>query len=183
MPRRPAGVQVDEPLVGTAPEPEGQVLQLLYEAAVHQHIQQGEHLVCHLAAGMSAVRGKLLIGEAGEAPDGLVRIHLPDPPEKGHQGPLVLRFKGLAPQQCQAVDVDRGEQGEQIILRLGGKGLAVAEVPGLGLKAVLAVIGAARDEQGDPHSLAIGNVAVFDLTVVHDSPPAILQNGRPQAPI
>ncbi len=35
-----AGVQVDEPLVGAAPEPEGQVLQLLYEAAVHQHIQQ-----------------------------------------------------------------------------------------------------------------------------------------------
>ena len=54
-----------------------------------------------------------------------------------------------------------------MLLGFGGEGLAVAEIPGLGLEAVFAVVGAAGDEQRHPDAFAIGNVAVFDLPVMH----------------
>ena len=146
----------------------------------YQHVEQREQSVRDLTAGMGAVGVELLPGEAGEGPDGLLRQRGAHVLQKGEQRALILRRERLAAEQRQSVDIVRREQ---LAFRFGGKGFAVAKVPGLGLKAVLAVIGAAGDEQGDPHSLAIGNVAVFDLTVVHDSPPAIPQNGRPQAPI
>ena len=178
MARRPAGVQVDEALVGAAPEPEGQVLQLLHEPAVHQHVQQGQHLVRHLPSGVAGGSRQLLVGEAGKAPDGLFRQLPPHPAEKGHQGPLVGRLEGLPAQQGQAVDVAGGQEGKEVVLRLSGEGLTVGEIPGLGLEAVLAAVGTAGDKQADPNSLAVGNVAVFDLAVVQGA----LLSSRKTAP-
>ena len=57
-----------------------------------------------------------------------------------------------------------------MLLRLLRERLAVFEIPGLGLEAVFAVIGAAGDEQRHPDALAVGDVTVFDLTVVHGVP-------------
>ena len=167
MSRRTAGVQVDEALVPAAPEPQGDVLQLLHEAAVHQHVQQGQELVRHLAAGVGAVGGQFLVGKAGEGPDVFLRVGGPDPAQEGHQHPLVFRFEGFAAQERQAVDVAGGEQLQEVLLCFLREGLAVFKIPGLGLEAVFAVVGAAGDEQRHPDALAIGDVAVFDLTVIH----------------
>ena len=110
---------------------------------------------------------QLVQREAGEGPDGLVGIALPHPLHKGKQGALVVRLKGLAAQKGKAVDIVGGQQAQNIVLRLPGKGLAVAEVPGLGLEAAGAAVGTAGDKEGDPHPLAVGNVAVFNVAVVH----------------
>ena len=48
-----------------------------------------------------------------------------------------------------------------------GEGLAVLEVPGLGLKAALAVVGAAGDKQRHPDTGAVGNITGFDGCVIH----------------
>ena len=162
-----AGVQVDKALVGASPEPQGNVLEFFHKPPVHQHVQQREHLIRHLAAGMGAVGGQLLIGKAAEAPDGLVGVRGPDPVQKGHQAPLVLRLEGFSSQQRQPVDIAGGEQVQERCLRLFREGLAVVKGPGLGLKAVFAVVGAAGDEQRHPDPFTVGDVTVFDLSVIH----------------
>ena len=79
--------------------------------------------------------------------------------------------KELDAEQREAVDIAGGEHRQERLLRFIREGLAVAEVPRLGLKAVFAVIGTPGDEQGDAHALSVGNVTVFDLTIVHDGIP------------
>ena len=64
--------------------------------------------------------------------------------EEGEQGALVVRLEGLAPQQGKPADVGPVQGLQKRLLGLGGKGLAVAEVPGLGLEAALAAVGAKR---------------------------------------
>ena len=58
LPRFSGFVQINETLVGTAAEAQGQVFQLLHKPAVHQHIQQGDQLVSDLAAAVAAFRAK-----------------------------------------------------------------------------------------------------------------------------
>ena len=87
--------------------------------------------------------------------------------EEGEQGALVVRLEGLASQQGKPADVGPVQGLQKRLLGLGGKGLAVAEVPGLGLEAALAAVGAARDKEGHPHPGAVGDVAGLDAAVVH----------------
>ena len=87
--------------------------------------------------------------------------------EEEEQGALVVRLEGLAPQQGKPADVGAVQGLQKRLLGLGGKGLAVAEVPGLGLEAALAAVGAARDKEGHPHPGAVGDVAGLDAAVVH----------------
>ena len=82
---------------------------------------------------------ELLPGEAGEGPDGLLRQRGAHVLQKGEQRALILRRERLAAEQRQSVDIVRREQ---LAFRFGGKGFAVAKVPGLGLKAVFAAVGA-----------------------------------------
>ena len=94
-------------------------------------------------------------------------VLLPYLPQQRQQLPLVPRLKGLSAQHRQAVDKGLVQFGEDLRLRLAGELFAVVEIPRLGLEAVRAVVGAAGNEQGDAHALTVGDVAVFDLTVVH----------------
>ena len=66
----PRGVQVNQTLVGAAAETQGDILQLLHEAAVHQDIQQGEQFIRRLTAGMASLRQQFVVGEASETPNG-----------------------------------------------------------------------------------------------------------------
>ena len=109
--------------------------------------------------------------EAGEAPDALVRIPPPDLLQKRQQVPLVLRLKGLAPQHRQPVDIGLVQLGENLRPGVIGEGLSIVKVPGLGLEAVRAVVGAAGHEQGHPDPDAVGNITFFQIAIVHDIAP------------
>ena len=136
--------QIDDALVAAAPELEGDVLFLPEEAAVHQNIDAAQEVVRHLAAGVGAILQQLILQpEAGEAPDILPGIAAADLPQEG-------------------------QLPEDLRLRLVGEGPAVAEVPGLGLEAVGAVVGAAGDEQRHPDSGSVGDITFFQGSVVHD---------------
>ena len=155
--------------LSAAPELEGDVLFLPEEAAVHQNIDAAQEVVRHLAAGVGAILQQLILQpEAGEAPDILPGIAAADLPQEGQQVTLVPGLEGLAAQHGQAVDKGLVQLGEDLRLRLVGKGLAVVEVPRLGLEAVRAVVGAAGDEQRHPNSGSVGDITFFQGSVVHD---------------
>ena len=60
------GVQIDKPLVGAAPEPQGDIVLGFNKFAVHQHIQQAQQLVGGFAPGKTWLfAGQLLPGVAG----------------------------------------------------------------------------------------------------------------------
>ena len=161
--------QIDDALVAAATELEGDVLFLPEEAAVYQNINAVQEVVCHLAAGVGAILQQLVLqSETGEAPDILPGLAAADLPQEGQQVPLVPRLEGLATQHRQAIDEGLVQLTEDLRLRLVGEGPAVAEVPGLGLEAVGAVVGAAGDEQRHPHSGSVGNITFFQGSVVHD---------------
>ena len=78
-----------------------------------------------------------------------------------------VRLERLAAEQRETVDIVGGEQADELVLRFTRERLAVAEVPRLRLKAVFAVVRTAGDEQRHAHAKAVGDVAVFDLAIVH----------------
>ena len=161
--------QIDDALVAAAPELEGDVLFLPEEAAVHQNINAAQEVVCHLAAGVGAILQQLVLqSETGEAPDILPGIAAADLPQEGQQVTLVPGLEGLATQHRQSADEGFVQLPENLRLRLVGEGPAVAEVPGLGLEAVGAVVGAAGDEQRHPHPGSVGDITFFQGSVVHD---------------
>lgn len=161
--------QIDDALVAAAPELEGDVLFLPEEAAVYQNINAVQEVVCHLAAGVGAILQQLILQpEAGEAPDILPGIAAADLPQEGQQVTLVPGLEGLATQHRQSADEGLVQLPEDLRLRLVGEGPTVAEVPGLGLEAVGAVVGAAGDEQRHPDSGSVGDITFFQGSVVHD---------------
>ena len=159
--------QVDDPLVPGAAKAQGDVLLGQDEFPVHQHVDEGQEAVRHLAPGVGAVGQKLLQGEAGVAPDGLFGVGRLDAGDEGQERPLIGGLHGLAAQERQAVDVAWGQQLHKLVLGLPREGPSEVKVPGLGLEAPLAVIGTAGDEQRHPHAGAVGYVAVFDLAKIH----------------
>ena len=110
----------------------------------------------------------ILQPEAGEAPDILPGIAAADLPQEGQQVTLVPGLEGLAAQHRQSADEGLVQLPEDLRLRLVGEGPTVAEVPGLGLEAVGAVVGAAGDEQRHPNSGSVGDITFFQGSVVHD---------------
>lgn len=161
--------QIDDALVAAAPELEGDVLFLPEKAAVHQNIDAAQEVVRYLAAGVGAIPQQLVLQpEAGEAPDILPGIAAADLPQEGQQVTLVPGLEGLATQHRQSADEGLVQLPEDLRFRLVGEGLAVAEVPCLGLKAVGAVVGAAGDEQRHPDSGSVGDITFFQGSIVHD---------------
>ena len=146
-------------------------MQFLHKAPVHEHVNEREQLVRDLAAGMGAVGVQLLPGEAGEGPDGLARQSFAHAAQEGQQPALIFGFERFAAKKRETVDIGGREHLQQSLLRFGGKGLTVVKRPCLRLKAVFAAVGAAGDEKRHADALAVGNVAVFDLSVVHRGPP------------
>ena len=66
---------IQKPLVGAAPEAQGDIVLGFHKAAVHQNIQQTQQLIGDLTAGRAGnTAGQLLPGVAGIAPDALIRV-------------------------------------------------------------------------------------------------------------
>jgi len=161
-------VHVDDALVTAAAELEGDVLQLLAEAPVDEHVDAVEHCVRHLAARVAAIPLQLVVETvAREAPDGLLRIPRTHLSQQRQQIPLVLRFKRLTAEDGQPADIGFVELGENLVRRRLREGLAVVEVPRLRLEAAGTVVAAAGDEERHPHADAVGDVAFFQFSVVH----------------
>ena len=87
--------------------------------------------------------------------------------QQREQGALVNGLHRLAPKEGQTVDIGRRQHGKDLLLCFGGKGLTVAEIPGLRLETAGAVIAAAGDEQGHPNAGAVGHVDGTNVRVVH----------------
>ena len=109
---------------------------------------------------------------AGIAPDRFVRVKRLDIFDKGQQLALVLRLKRLSAQQRQAVDVAGCQTFKDLVANLLGEGRTIAKVPSHCIEAVGAVAAAARYKQAGAHALAVGNVTIFDRSVIHSGSPA-----------
>ena len=97
---------IQKPLVGAAPEAQGDIVLGFHKAAVHQNIQQAQQLIGDLTAGRAGnTAGQLLPGVAGIAPNALIRVQRPEVADKGQQFPLVLRLKRLTAQQGDACNI------------------------------------------------------------------------------
>ena len=167
MARRPRGVEVQDALVARPAEAQADVVLVLEEGAVHQHVDQAEHLVGDLTPGMAGLQQLGFVDVAGIAPDGLVGIEHPHIVQEGHQRPLVLRLEGFPAQQRKPVDVLRGQAAQDLVAHRLVKGLAVVKIPGHGVEAVGAVPPAARDKQARADAFPVGDITVFDRCVIH----------------
>ena len=108
---------IQKPLIGAAPEAQGDIVLGFHKAAVHQNIQQAQQLVGDLTAGRAGnTAGQLLPGVTGIAPDALIRVQRPEVADKGQQLPLILRLKRLTTQQGDACNIV-GWQDAKISLR------------------------------------------------------------------
>ena len=168
--QRPGHIQ--QPLVAAAAEAQGDVVLCLHEFTVHQHIQQLQQLIGHLASGQAGLlAGKLLPGVAGVAPHRFVGVQGLEVAHKGQQLPLVFRFKGLAAQQGQPGNVVRLAGGEHLIAGGLVEGLAVGKIPGHGVEAAGAAVAAAGNKYAGAHAGPVGNVVILDGCVVHSDTP------------
>ena len=102
-------VHINDALIAGAAEPQADVVLVLHEVAVHEHIYILKELVGHLAASAAGPQNFLLKMVAGIAPDGLAGVQRLDVFDEGQQFPLVFRLERLAAQQRQAVDVARSQ--------------------------------------------------------------------------
>ena len=68
------GVHVDHALITRAPKTQRDIVQVLNERTIHQHVEAGKDTVRHLGM-MTAARHKLLEHVASKAPNGLPRLH------------------------------------------------------------------------------------------------------------
>ena len=66
--------KVYQPLVLRASEPEGDIVFLFHKSAVHQDIQQTEHLFCHFTEGSLALRQICFQRITGIAPYVFIRV-------------------------------------------------------------------------------------------------------------
>ena len=163
---------IQQPLVAAAAEAQGDVVLCLHEFTVHQHIQQLQQLIGHLAPGGAGLfAGELLPGVAGVAPDRFVGVQGLEVAHKGQQLPLVFRLKGLAAQQGQPGNVVRLAGGEHLIAGGLVKGLAVGKIPGHGVEAAGAAVAAAGNKYAGAHAGPVGNVVILDGCVVHSDTP------------
>ena len=165
---------IQQALVAAAAEAQRDVVLGLHESAVHQHIQQRQQLVGHLAPrGAGLFAGKLLPSVAGVAPHRLGGVQRLEVAHKGQQLPLVLWFKRFAAQQGEPGDIVRLAGGEYLVAHGFIKGLTVAKVPCHGVEAARAVVAAAGHKNAGAHPGAVGDIVIFDVCVVHAHVPVV----------
>ena len=165
--KRPGHIQ--QPLVGAAAEAQSDVMLSLHEPAVHEDVQQGQQFIGDFAPGGAGLcAGQLLPGVAGVAPDRFMGVEGLEVPHKGQKLPLVLRLHGFAAQQAQPGDIVRLAGGEDFVADGLVEGLAVAEIPGYRIEAAGAVMAAPGNEDAGAHTGAVGDIVIFDGSIVHD---------------
>ena len=168
-------VEADEPLVAASAEEKGYVVELLYEFAVNDAVDVGEHLVRVFGVHMASGHQIPVVGVAGIAPDIFFRVGLAHSAEKSGDCSLILRLKGLSAKDGQSLNVGRGEKFQDAVFLFLCEGLAVVEIPGHCVEAAFAVMTAAGDEQTDPHAGAVRDIKFFNVGVIHFFPPIIEQ--------
>ena len=159
---------MQDSLVAASAEFQGEIFFGFDELAVYKGIDAGEHLVSVFGVDFSARDEVYIIEISGVAPDIFLRVAFFDLLQESCEFFLILWLEGFAAQHGQAVDKGLVQLGENLPLRVGGEGPAEVEVPGLGLEAVGAVVGAAGDEQRHPDSGSVGDITFFQGSVVHD---------------
>ena len=165
---------VQQTLVAAAAEAQGDVVFGLHESAVHQHIQQCQQLVGHLAPrGTGLFAGKLFPSVAGIAPHRFGRVQRLEVAHKGQQLPLVLRLKGFAAQQGEPGDIVRLAGGKYLVAHGLIKGLTVGKVPCHGVEAARTVVAAAGYKNAGAHPGAVGDIVILDVCVVHANVPVV----------
>lgn len=164
------GRQIDDAPVRRSPETQRDVVMRLYKRAVHQHIDSRKQAIGHL--GMTCAFGVLQILKqvARVAPHHLPRIRFAHALDEINQCALVFRLHRLAAQKGQTINVFRCQALENLILHLRRKRLPRREIPLLGVETTRAPMTAPRNEQAGAHALAVGNIEVFDLRVIHIPP-------------
>ena len=96
---------IQKPLVGAAPEAQGDIVLGFHKAAIYQNIQQAQQLVGDLTAGRAGnIAGQLFPGVTRIAPDALIRVQRPEVADKGQQLPLILRLKSCLLYTSDAAD-------------------------------------------------------------------------------
>ena len=159
---------IQKPLVGAAPEAQGDIVLGFHKAAVHQNIQQTQQLICDLTAGRAGnTAGQLFPGVTGIAPDALIRVQRPEVADKGQQLSLVLRLKRLTAQQGDACNIVGLAGCKDLVAHSFVEGLTVPEIPCHLVEAARAVVPAARNKDAGAHPRPIGNVVILDCCVIH----------------
>ena len=122
---------------------EGLVAEALDEGAVDKHVNQFEQ------GALAGVVQQLLEGEAGVAPDGLLRALADGTSQLGKSLGLVHGVAAAKGNVSVRVGLDDAHN------LVGGHGLAAAEVPGLRVMAALTMVTAARavDRRAEPRAV------------------------------
>ena len=112
------GIHINHALIARAPKAQRNIVQILNERTVHQHIEAGENAARHLGM-MTTARHKLLEYVASKAPNGLSRPHrisVANALNEINEPRLVLGFHGLPAQNCQAINKGMVETLDNLVL-------------------------------------------------------------------
>ena len=162
-------VHVDHALIARAPKAQRDIVQILNERAVHQHVEAGQDTVRHLGM-MTATRHKLLEHVTGKAPNGLARprrIGRTHALDKVNKPRLILGLHRLATQNRQAIDKGMIETLDNLILDGAIERLASGKVPRDRVKTILAPTTAPAHKQRSTNAFSISNVEILNVRVVH----------------
>ena len=163
------GVHINHALIARAPKAQRDIVQILNERTVHQHIEAGENALRRLGM-VTTARHKFLEHVTGKAPNGLPRPHRisgTNTLNKINESRLVLGFHGLPAQNRQAIDKGMVETLDDLVLDGAIKGLARSKIPRNRVKAVLAPTTAPAHKQRSTNTFPISNVEILNVRVVH----------------
>ena len=142
-------------------------MQILDIGTIDQHVDKSQQLIGVLRVPWRFRVDKLFVHIARIAPDGLFGVRGFRSTRQLQQAALVFRLHRLATQERYAIDEEVVERRQHLFGHLGRELFPVGKAPRFRLKAILAMMRAARDEQRGAHAFPIGNITVFDVCVVH----------------
>ena len=152
-------LHIDDALIGGTAETQGNILEGLDVSSVYQNVNERKHLIGGLTSWIAALAPQLTVqGKSRKAPNGLIGTFLAKAMQERNQRGLIFGFERLSAKQRQSVDVIRLAGCDNLILDLACEGLPKGEIPRLGLKALLTVIGAARYKQNRAYPFPICDV-------------------------
>ena len=163
------GVHINHALIARASKAQRDIVQILNERAVHQHVEAGQDTVRHLGM-VTTTRHKLLEHVAGKAPNGLARprrIGRTHAFDKVNKPRLILGLHRLAAQNRQAVNKGMIEALDNLVLDGTIERLARGKVPRDRVKAILAPATAPTHKQRSTNAFPISNVEILNIRVVH----------------